>query len=353
MLKHWRVLLIGLIVSGAALYLIASQIDFVLLLEALQSANWWILIPGVLLTIGGLAVRAQRWRILLSDGLSYRRSFHILNISYLLNGLLPLRIGEVARAWLASRGVDSVPIFKSASTIVVERITDLLTVVLFIAAGLVIAADKVPAELRAAALGSGIIASGAFITLIIFAGQRAMARRVLAFFVGRIPFLRRLNIEAWFEHLLDGLAPLTRPASLFNVLLWTAISWGFSLFSGYILMFVFYPQADIVATLLLIAAASFAVALPAIPGNVGPYEGSIIFALSSLGYTATPQGFAAATAFAFMVHLVNLAVNAVLGVIGFIAEGVSLEQISKGVQQVQQNDEITDSDSQSSKETKE
>jgi uncharacterized protein (TIRG00374 family) len=336
--KHWRVLLVGAVVSGAAIVLIISQIDFTLLWQALRDANYWLVIPGALLSVIGLAARAQRWRVLLDGDLSYRRSFHILNISYLLNGLLPLRIGEVARAWLASRGADSVPFLRSASTIVVERVTDLLMVVVFIAVGLAIAGDQVPGELRAAGLGSGILAGAAFVMLVIFAGQRKLAQRVLHFFTTRIPLLKRLNVETWFDHLLDGLAPLTRLGSLINVLLWTIISWALSLASGYALMYVFYPQGDMVATLLFIAAASFAVALPAIPGNLGPYEGSIIFALGALGYTASAQGFATATAFAFMVHLVNLAVNAVLGVIGFIAEGVSLEQITQGVQQVRRDD---------------
>lgn len=338
MFKHWRVLLVGALVSGAAIILIAAQIDFALLLQALRDANYWMLIPGAAVAVIGLAARAQRWRVLLDGGLSYRRSFHILNISYLLNGLLPLRIGEVARAWLASRGTDSVPFLRSASTIVVERVTDLLTVVGFIAVGLVIAGDQVPPELRAAGLGSGIMAGAAFAVLVFFAGQRRLARRVLGFFTARIPLLKRLNVEAWFEHLLDGLMPLTRFGSLIRVLLWTLISWAFSLLSGYALMFVFYPEGDPVATLLFIAAASFAVALPAIPGNIGPYEGSIIFALGAVGYTTDAAGFATATAFAFMVHLVNLAVNAILGVIGFVAEGVSLEQITQGVQQVRSDD---------------
>jgi uncharacterized protein (TIRG00374 family) len=337
--KHWRILVIGALVSGAAILMIASQIDFVLLGEALRTANYWMLIPGALVAVLGLVARAQRWRVLLSGHLRYVPAFHILNISYLLNGLLPFRMGELARVWLARRNPDSVPYLKSAGTIVLERVLDLLTVVLFIVAGLLIADEKVPAELRGAALGSGVIALAAFALMLFMAARRDFAHKLLGFFNARLPFLRRFDLTTWLDHTLDGLKPLTRIGSLFNVLLWTAISWGFSLLSGYLLMFVFYPEGDVVATLLFIAAASFAVALPAIPGNVGPYEGSIIFALGALGYTATSIGFATATAFAFAVHFVNLAVNAVLGVIGFIAEGVSLEQISQGVQQLRDEEE--------------
>jgi uncharacterized membrane protein YbhN (UPF0104 family) len=107
------------------------------------------------------------------------------------------------------------------------------------------------------------------------------------------------------------------------------VSWGFSFLTVIALMLVFYPQADPVATLLLIASASFAVALPAIPGNIGPYEGSILLAMGALGYTATDEGMATATAFALVVHAANIGVNAALGVIGLMAEGVSLGQIAQ------------------------
>ena len=87
MRKHWRILVIGALVSGAAIFMIASQIDFALLGEALRTANYWMLIPGALVAVLGLVARAQRWRVLLSGHLRYAPAFHILNISYLLNGL--------------------------------------------------------------------------------------------------------------------------------------------------------------------------------------------------------------------------------------------------------------------------
>jgi uncharacterized protein (TIRG00374 family) len=245
--------------------------------------------------------------------------------------------------WLASRDVPAryetgVPILKSASTIIVERLLDLLAVVLFIAMGLVAAHDTVPAELRATGGLMGIVAFAGFLALVFFASQRALAQRILAWFVQRIPLLQRVNLASWLNHFLDGLQPLTRPTSLMNALLWTAISWGLSFTYGYMLMLIFYPQGDVVATLLYIAAASFIVAVPAMPGNVGPYEGSIMIVMGALGHTAGPTGEATALAFALVVHFVNLAGAAILGVIGFFAEGVSLRQISQGVRGLRESD---------------
>jgi uncharacterized protein (TIRG00374 family) len=342
LLKHWRLLALGLIVSAGAVYMIFSQSDPQLLGEALHAAFTprgllWFLLASLIAVIG-LLMRAVRWRVLLNGGLPLVRAFHILNIAYLVNGVVPLRIGELARIWLASRpspqGDNGVPVLKSASTIIVERLLDLLTVVVLIAIGLLVAGDQVPDSLRATGGVMGLIAVSGFLTLVMLSRQRQLAHRLLNFVTSRVKVLGRLNLSRWLDDFLDGLLPLAHFGSLINALLWTSISWLLSFISGYMLMLIFYDQGDVVATLLYIAAASFAVAVPATVGNLGPYELSILLVLTGLGYTQTPQAEATATVFAFTVHFMNLLVNAILGVIGFLAEGVSISQVSQGAQTV-------------------
>jgi uncharacterized membrane protein YbhN (UPF0104 family) len=118
------------------------------------------------------------------------------------------------------------------------------------------------------------------------------------------------------------------------LIFWTAVSWIFSLASGYVLMAAFYPEPDWAAVALFTAAASFAVAVPAVPGNVGTWEASVVFALTAMGYG---QPYETALAFAVVLHALNLIVFGVLGVAGFVQEGVSLEQLSQGVRSAKQS----------------
>ncbi len=332
--KNGRVLALGALVSGVVIFFIAGQIDFALLWGALRTANYWWLIPTALVATLGLFTRAIRWQALLGGGLGLTRAFHILNIAYLANGILPFRAGEVARAYLASRGEDGVPVFKTASTIIVERLIDLLTVGVFIALALGLAQGVVPDEIRNAGLLFGALALGGFLVLIGLAARRGLASRLFGAVMGRIPGLRSPTLlprlSGWFEQILDGLQPLTNPVSLFKVFFWNAVSWALSWLNGALLMLVFYPKIDAAAVFLLIASASFAVAVPAIPGNVGPYEGAILVAMYAFGYGVSEQDKATALAFALVVHFVNLAVNAVLGIIGIVAEGVSFSQLTQG-----------------------
>lgn len=330
--KYWRAGVLGIVASLLAAIFIYSQMNDVgQMWLALRSADYgWVLLSMGIIVLG-LFARGARWRALLNGHLPFIRAFNITNVSYLVNGVLPLRIGELARAYLAAQVRPPVPVMQSISTIIVERLVDVLSVLLILA--LALASVPLPDELRGAASFFAPAVVVGFIVLIIVASQRqrvlVLAVRLLDHFL----VLQRWNLLRLLEHFLDGLRPLTQPYLLVQVLILSAASWFCSLFSGYVLMIAFFGHGDWVATLLFSAAASLAVAVPAVPGNLGTYELSILLALRATGYG---EPVAVATAFAIAVHAVNLLVNSSLGVLGFIREGVSLDQLSQGVREIKQ-----------------
>jgi glycosyltransferase 2 family protein len=335
--RKLKIGLLGIAVSALALAFIVMQIDRDLFVQALTTANYWYLLPCLLLLLLGLLTRALRWQVLLDGDLPFWRAFSIMNVAYLVNGVLPLRIGEVARVYLASRVDDPVPIPKTTSTIIVERLLDLLAVVVMVL--LALTSAPVPEQLRVtSAIGASVALAG-FITLVVIARQRAWAHALYRLSLRIIPPLRRLPVlETWLDQFLDGLLPLTRPPQFLRAIAWTVISWVFSVLAGYVLMFAFFPTGSIATTMLYIAAVAFAIALPAVPGNIGTYEASILLALVAMGYEQSST----AVAFAVMVHAINVFVHASTGVVGFMQEGISLGQLSLGVQQMQQSSTSTE-----------
>lgn len=323
-MRRWQIGLLGAGVSLLAAVFIVSEIDLGLLGDALQRARFVYVIPCILLLLAGLVTRALRWRLLLSGGLPLDRAFHIMNVAYLVNGVLPLRIGEVARIYLAARVQPPVPVLKSTSTIIVERLLDLLSVVLLMAFALVV--GPVPDELRATGAFFGMVGFFGFLFLVFLARQRSLAHRLLMWAMDMLPFLKRLKIDVWLDHFLDGLLPLTQMRTLLAALGWSAVSWGLSVAAGFVLMYTFYDEASLVATCLYIPAVAFAIAVPAVPGNLGTYELSILLALGAVGY-GEPE--TVAVAFAVLVHATNVAVHAITGVVGFIQEGISLQQLMR------------------------
>lgn len=327
-MKRWRIGLLGVLISVLAIYFIVSQVNLTQLTEALQQARYSYVVPVFILLALGLYTRALRWRSLLNGGLATGQAFHILNVSYFVNGVLPLRLGEVARAYLASRALPPVPLLRSASTIIVERLLDLLAVLVLL--GLALAAAPLPDEYRLTALvGLGTVLVG-FVVLIFLANQRDFARRTIAKIAGWLPFLARFNLESWLEHFLDGLLLLTDLRLLGKAIGWTGISWGLSVVAGYILMFAFFDSASWVSTCLYIAAASFVIAIPAVPGNIGTYEWAVMLALAATGYGSVTDPVV--ISFAVVLHAVNLGVYTLLGGVGLVYEGITLGQLADGVQ---------------------
>src|SRR5512139_2121230 len=101
--RDWRHIAPGLIVSLLALAAVFYFADFRRLLQALRLANYSLVLVGMLISLLWLGVRAIVWRTLLQDKAPYKAVFLTLNETYLINNLLPLRLGEIAGAFLLSR----------------------------------------------------------------------------------------------------------------------------------------------------------------------------------------------------------------------------------------------------------
>ena len=87
-------------------------------------ANYALVLLGVLVSLSWLFVRAVVWRTLLQEKASYKAVFFTLNETYLINNLLPLRLGEIAGAFLLSRK-SSLAFWQVISSILIERAMDL------------------------------------------------------------------------------------------------------------------------------------------------------------------------------------------------------------------------------------
>ena len=127
-MKHWKTW-IGFLISAAILFLAFHRIDFRLLLENLQKANYLYLVPIVVVIFLSMALRALRWGYLLLPikRVGFPNLFAGILIGFMANNVLPVRMGEFVRAYIIGR---SEQIRKSASfgTVVVERLFDGFTV---------------------------------------------------------------------------------------------------------------------------------------------------------------------------------------------------------------------------------
>ena len=93
----------GLIVSGVAVVALFYFVDFGHALDALLSARPWYLVAATALFAVGVTGRAATSRELVDHRTGIGGAFAALNIGYLANKLLPLRVGEVVRSLVLGR----------------------------------------------------------------------------------------------------------------------------------------------------------------------------------------------------------------------------------------------------------
>jgi uncharacterized membrane protein YbhN (UPF0104 family) len=127
-MKNSRVqLAVGIVFSLVFLLLALRGVSLHDLWTAIRSFNWLWAVPFVGLTLFSMWLRAWRWRYFLlpTADLSTRRLFGPMMAGFAINGLLPARLGEFARAYVLGRK-ESLPFPRLFGTIVVERIFDTL-----------------------------------------------------------------------------------------------------------------------------------------------------------------------------------------------------------------------------------
>jgi uncharacterized protein (TIRG00374 family) len=333
-MKRWQSVLLGLLITIVTLYYAFHNVTWDTLGNVLAHGRYIYVLPALVFIFLGLLLRAFRWRSLLNQRLTLEHSFHILNASYLFYNILPFRLGEVVRMYMPTRLDPPISVFTNLSTVVVERFLDVLTVVIFAIVAIAMSPVAPPA-VEAGARISGIIAVVGIVVLIIFAVRRDWAHQFLALTLRIVPLLKRFNLETFLDHLLDGIAPLGSLRGALAAVGWTAISWLASLMISYMMLLVFFDDAKLNALLLSISIASLAVAVPAAPGNIGPFEGAIVFGLTASGFVSgDPQQQSQALAYAVSLHIVSMLVYLVLGLFGLAQERISLGEVFRSARQM-------------------
>ena len=68
----WKRLLLGLVVAGAILFLLARKVDPAAVGAALRSANWPLLLVALGLSFTSMWIKGERWALALAAGVGPR-----------------------------------------------------------------------------------------------------------------------------------------------------------------------------------------------------------------------------------------------------------------------------------------
>ncbi len=309
----WR-LWAGLVISVVALLLAVRGINLPQVVTTFAHAEYFYLLPAGLGLVAYMAARSARWRVLLGSQVNLSRCFWVTNAGYLVSNVFPFRLGDPARALLMARS-GGVPIGAALSTVVVERVLDMLTVAALLA-GITPFLGKARAGLDWA-VAAGLLAGGAALAvlagLFFIAWQPDLGRRVMRRVVYRLP--AGVNSERLIhslDTLFDGLTSLRSAGRLLALLFWSAITWSCAVAFYWALIRAFLPKPPTLAAPLLVCVVGLGMALPSSPGAVGVFQ-----AVARYGLTVPfdiPTSLAITAAFGL--HAFQYFLSCALGLVG-------------------------------------
>jgi glycosyltransferase 2 family protein len=306
---------LGIFISAACLAAIFLFIKPADILAALRTARYGYLALSTAGILAFMFVRAVRWRFMLDNQVSWGQVFHIQNIGYMLTMLLPFRIGDVARAVLIGN-VPPVSMAQGISTMVIERVLDLLFIVVLLPLTLA-NVPQLPAEVQTVARLSGTAAVAIIAILVIAANRRPLAMRIATFLLERVDFLDTAVWGRRVDELLGGLTSLTNLRSGLTLVSLSILTWLPIILAYYTGLLAVHIQPTLAMAGFVVCIAALSITAPSSPGQVGVFHAGVTFALVQI----LGQPAAESASFALLYHALSFVLMIVLGTIGVYGAG--------------------------------
>jgi len=336
--------IVGLVISAATLYFAFRDVPLGDLVNYLASINYVWILPALGLVMISFYLRALRWRLILmsTQKVTVGRAFHLMMIGFMINCVLPGRLGEIARPIILLKK-EKVPFTTGLATVAAERIFDIcLLLILFI---VTVSAIEIRPDVNVAfgkyhlnrttldTIFSGMLKLGVVLIVGVILVTIGTVRNFFYIIIRYLPnllFFAGQNIQEGIrlkisepiigilENIAQGFTLVRYPGkiilcSILSLLIWGLIAMSYYIFSlGSPGIDMTYFELSVVMVIIC-----FFISLPSVPGWWGLWEAAGVFALSFFGVSAKEAaGFTLANHAlqVFPVILVGLASAMVLSV---------------------------------------
>lgn len=357
---------VGLVVSAAALYFAFRNVPISDLISYLASINYLWVLPALVMVMISFWLRAVRWQIILESSckISVWRAFHPMMIGFMINCVLPGRLGEIARPVILQKK-ENVPFTVGLATVAAERAFDIcLLLLLFMATVSII---KVRPDINVAfgkyhlnretldIIFGGMLKLGAVlicgIILITIGSIRTFFHKIILF-VPKLFFFAGHKFKATIRHRLcdplisimeniaQGFTLIRYPKKIILCTLFSMVIWGLLAFSYYLFSLgspgINLTFFEIAVVMVIIC---FFISLPSVPGWWGLWEAAGVFALSLFGVTTKE-----AAGFTLANHALQVFPVIIVGLASAMILSVNIRQMSYNGQEHQRRQSAAEPD---------
>lgn len=318
--------LFGLLISAGFLLFLFYKVDFHQLGVALKEANYWWLIPNIILIMVTMVFRAYRWKHMVQPIkiIPFSRLFSITMIGFMANNVLPFRLGEFVRAYSLSKK-EQVSKSASLATIFVERIVfDLLALLAIFGVVLLISPLEMFRELKISAAITVVAGFLGLLLAIYLSGHNRRESHILKRIIGILPLRIRPQIEEVVARFATGLDFMRDWKRVFWVTYHTLLIWIIMGLSNYFVLLAFGFKLPLAASFVILVVVSILIMVPSSPGFVGVYHYGTVLSLGFYGVRG--EG---AISCALVMHATQFLVITLVGFYYLRREHLSLKQIGE------------------------
>lgn len=263
-----------------------------------KSANkGWLMMMAVLLMFSHL-IRAIRWKMLMKPTghlITLKSSFLSLLVGYLVNLVIP-RGGEVSRCYNLYK-LEHSPVEVSFGTVIVERLTDLLCLLILLTIAFAVESEKLFAFINTLPLQTSVL-PGKF-TGLLLVGVAGVCSVLFFYWLAKKNQKLNAFLKKTISGFKQGLSAVFKLERKSLFVFYSLAIWALYFLMSSCVIFAFEETADLGlgAVLSLFAIGSIAMAAP-LPGGAGSYHALVPAGLVFLYQVP----YSEAVAFTFVFH---------------------------------------------------
>ncbi len=323
---HRFAALCGWLLAAAGLLWVLHDLDLGALVAQFATIQWRWMLLAIGCDVLSYVCQGVRWRLLLKPvgQVSTLQATQAIYAGLFTNELLPLRLGELVRAYLVARWTTA-KFIAVLPSIVIERCFDSLWLV--VAIGCVALFVPLPQDLLRATEGLGVVVLLAAAALLYFAARQRSAAWLEQ---RRRSSYRSVRLAASLcARLSAGLSAMGRTRAFYLALVWSLALLVCQALAFWFVMVGCGLQLSFLSGMAVFLLVHLGTAIPNAPANVGAFQFFTVLGLTLFGVEKTT-----AAGFSIEVFLLLTLPLLLLGFIAISASGTSLLRIRRELQQM-------------------
>lgn len=307
-LKRFLLGILGIIVSGFAVYLIVEKVPIQeSWIEVQKIAIWEVLLLMVVYLFSFLP-RAYRWQLMLDPGIKLMSYLKGIIIGFAGNNFIPARGGELLRMEFFSRETKRSRITVLAS-VLTEKILDGLVLLLFLILGMLFSPTNVHtvAWLPSLVIFSSTLFLGALFSIAFLKFKRL---QISSFLKKRNSYAFYNTMFGFHENIQNALGFLKLSKVTLYIINSSVLIWLIEFFVFVLaLLFLEINVEIIVAGFLILSIVNFGILVPSSPAYLGVFQAMTILSLSLFHIEETT-----ALSVGILVHFCQIVPISLLGI---------------------------------------